>query len=80
MLSIPHKDGTLLFKLAFLALKRCVKNIIIFISCYTRNFLFYTHTNAHRSIRNPPADEEVNTLKDDDKEIRYEKVFEWCLP
>jgi hypothetical protein len=26
------------------------------------------------------TDEEVNTLKDDDKEIRYEKVFEWCLP
>jgi hypothetical protein len=26
------------------------------------------------------TDEEVNTLKDDSKEIRYEKVFEWCLP
>jgi hypothetical protein len=26
------------------------------------------------------TDEEVNTLKDDDKDIRYEKVFEWCLP
>jgi hypothetical protein len=26
------------------------------------------------------TDEEVKTLMDDDKEIRYEKVFEWCLP
>jgi hypothetical protein len=26
------------------------------------------------------TDEEVNTLKDNDKEIRYEKVFEWYLP
>jgi hypothetical protein len=26
------------------------------------------------------TDEEVNTLKDDNDEIRYEKVFEWCLP
>jgi hypothetical protein len=25
------------------------------------------------------TDEEVKTLMDDDKEIRYEKVFEWCL-
>jgi hypothetical protein len=26
------------------------------------------------------TDEEVKTLMDDNKEIRYEKVFEWCLP
>jgi hypothetical protein len=26
------------------------------------------------------TDVEVNTLKDDSMEIRYEKVFEWCLP
>jgi hypothetical protein len=26
------------------------------------------------------TDEEVKTLKDDEDEIRYEKVFEWCLP
>ena len=26
------------------------------------------------------TDEELETLKDDSKEIRYEKVFEWCLP
>jgi hypothetical protein len=26
------------------------------------------------------TDEEVNTLNDDHDEIRYEKVFEWCLP
>jgi hypothetical protein len=25
------------------------------------------------------TDEEVKTLMDDSKEIRYEKVFEWCL-
>jgi hypothetical protein len=25
------------------------------------------------------TDEELDTLKDDSKEIRYEKVFEWCL-
>jgi hypothetical protein len=25
-------------------------------------------------------DEEVKTLMDDSNEIRYEKVFEWCLP
>jgi hypothetical protein len=25
-------------------------------------------------------DEEVKTLMDDDKEIRYEKVVQWCLP
>jgi hypothetical protein len=26
------------------------------------------------------TDEEVKTLMDDSNEIRYEKVFEWCLP
>jgi hypothetical protein len=26
------------------------------------------------------TDEEVNMLKDDEDEIRHEKVFEWCLP
>jgi hypothetical protein len=26
------------------------------------------------------TDAEVNTLKDEDGEIRYEKVFEWALP
>jgi hypothetical protein len=26
------------------------------------------------------TDEEVDTLMDENLEIRYEKVFEWCLP
>jgi hypothetical protein len=26
------------------------------------------------------TDAELNTLMDDSKEIRFEKVFEWCLP
>jgi hypothetical protein len=26
------------------------------------------------------ADAEINTLKDEKGEIRYEKVFEWALP
>jgi hypothetical protein len=26
------------------------------------------------------TDEEVKLLMDDNKEIRYEKVFQWCLP
>jgi hypothetical protein len=38
----PRKKRTLLDKPPFLALKRCVKNIISFIICYTRNFLFGT--------------------------------------
>jgi hypothetical protein len=26
------------------------------------------------------TDEEVELLKDENGEIRYEKVFQWCLP
>jgi hypothetical protein len=39
VLIFEQNEGTLLAKLAFLALKRCVMNIIISISRYTRNFL-----------------------------------------
>jgi hypothetical protein len=35
---IVKEKGTLLAKLTFLALKRCVMNMIIFFSRYTRNF------------------------------------------
>jgi hypothetical protein len=44
---IFKENGTLLDKPPFLALKRCVKHIIIFISHYIRNFLLYLDTNAH---------------------------------
>jgi hypothetical protein len=34
-----------------------------------------------RYTRNLPiTDAEINTLKDENGEIRYEKVFEWALP
>jgi hypothetical protein len=51
---IFKENGTLLDKPPFLALKRCVKNIIIFISRYTRNFSLFWDYNAYSTIRNMP--------------------------
>jgi hypothetical protein len=51
---IFKENGTLLDKPPFLALKRCVKHIIIFISYYTRNFSLFWDNNAYSTIRNLP--------------------------
>jgi hypothetical protein len=42
------------------------------------NPIEWTGVNEEFSVK--ITGEEVNTLKDDHDEIRYEKVFEWCLP
>jgi hypothetical protein len=52
---ILKENGTLLDKPSFLALKRCVKNIIIFISRYTRNFSLHLVKEVGRSIQNTPT-------------------------
>jgi hypothetical protein len=51
---IFKENGTLLDKRPFLALKRCVKNIIIFISRYTRNFSLFWNYNTYSTIQNMP--------------------------
>jgi hypothetical protein len=37
-------------------------------------------TGGSREFSVKITDAEVDTLKDDSMDIRYEKVFEWCLP
>jgi hypothetical protein len=44
----------------------------------TIDLIEWTGGNKEFSIK--ITDEEVNTLMDDHDEIRYETIFEWCLP
>jgi hypothetical protein len=44
----------------------------------TNDPIEWTGGNKEFSVK--ITNEEVKTLMDDNKEIRYEKVFEWCLP
>jgi hypothetical protein len=51
MLSIPHKDGTLLAKSAFLALKRWVKNIFDFyLLLHAELLVLYSHKRAQINL------------------------------
>jgi hypothetical protein len=46
-----------------------------FLGCF---FTIECTVNEEFSVK--ITDEEVKLLMDDSKEIRYEKVFQWCLP